>query len=96
MIVLDASAACEAVLNEGPRAALVRERLGHSGAGEIHVPELYALEVTSAVRGHVRAGEIAAREAATALEDLLSLPDAHWPHRELLDRVWALCDTLTP
>lgn len=96
MIVLDASAACEALINEGPRAALVRERLGDADAGELHVPELFALEVTSAVRGHLRAGALTRPGAKEVLADLLALPDVHWRHGDLVERVWELRDNLTP
>ncbi|WGW12299.1 type II toxin-antitoxin system VapC family toxin [Saxibacter everestensis] len=59
-------------------------------------PELIDLEVTSVWRRQVRAGQLELRRADLALADLLVMPLQRVAHRRLLNRSWALRDTLTP
>lgn len=79
-LVLDASAAIEAVLGR-PRAAWVLDLLGE--AGSVVAPELYATEVANALWKHSRAGDIDDETAHEALEAALSLVDETVPLVEL-------------
>lgn len=93
MIVLDASAVVELLLGT---------EQGHAVAGRIadpalglHAPHLLDVEVAQALRRYVRADEVDAKVAASALDDLRSLDLERHAHEPLLDRVWSLRDNLT-
>lgn len=93
MIVLDASAAVELLLNT---------RLGRSVAQRIadpdltlHAPQLLDLEVAQALRRYVAAGTIDSQRGRRALEYLGELGITRWDHEPLLHRVWALRHNLT-
>ncbi len=88
MIVLDASAALELLLNT-PSGAKVATRLFSQGE-TLHAPHLIDLEVAQVLRRWERAGEISPQRAHTALEDLTDLGLTRYPHLLLLPRVWAL------
>jgi len=91
MVVLDASAAVEALLLRGAGHA-VRERLaGH----ELHVPYLIELEVTEALRHTVRAGRLSRDRALDALDDFADLAVVPYPLGALRGRVWELGANLT-
>jgi predicted nucleic acid-binding protein len=92
-LVLDASAVAE---------YLVASALGDVAAvhmaehpGDLHVPHLAAVEVTSVLRAWVRRGEMAGSRAEGALADLADLPARRWPVEPLLGRVWELRDNVT-
>jgi len=93
MIVLDASALIELLLGSA-RGQIVASRISEPSLG-LHVPHLADVEVAQALRRYVRDGELDAREAAAALDDLRSLDLERHGHEPLLDRVWALRDNLT-
>jgi predicted nucleic acid-binding protein len=93
MIVLDASALVELLLGTG---------LGRSIAARIadpatslHAPHLVDVELAQTFRRYVREGELDAASAAEALDDLRALDVERHSHEPLLDRVWALRDSLT-
>lgn len=93
MIVLDASAVVELLLGT---------EQGHEVAGRIadpalglHAPHLVDVEVAQALRRYVQSGELDAKAAASALDDLRSLDLERHAHEPLLDRVWSLRDNLT-
>ena len=88
MIVVDASAALELLLNT-PFAARVATRLFSRGE-TLHAPHLIDLEVAQVLRRWERAGAITAPRAEEAFEDLADLPLVRYPHLLLLPRVWAL------
>ena len=93
MIILDASALVELLL--------------HTSTGEsvtdciddptvsLHVPHLADIEVAQVLRRYVRAGEIDADTAATALDDLGTLDLRRHSHEPLLARIWELRHNLT-
>lgn len=88
MIVVDASAALSALLNDGPaRRALVVERL--------HVPHLVDSEVASGLRRRVSAGDLTTEAGWTALDHWRHLGMARYPAFGLLDRVWQLRDSVS-
>ena len=93
MIVLDASAVLELLLNtEG--GSRVRGRISDP-AESLHAPHLLSVEVTQVLRRYVAARSIDAAIAAAALEDLAALDIARYPHEAFLGRVWELRDSVT-
>lgn len=93
MIVLDASVLLELVLHTAT-GAQVAMRLRNPAAA-LHVPHLADIEVTQALRRYVRQGELTARDAMAALDDMRALDLRRHPHEPLLGRVWDLRDNLT-
>jgi predicted nucleic acid-binding protein len=88
VIVLDASAALELLLNT-PAATRIARRV-FSPRESLHAPHLIDLEVAQALRRWERKNEIAPARADEALEDLADLPLTRYPHQVLLPRIWAL------
>ncbi len=88
MIVIDASAAVSALLNDGPaRTALSIEQL--------NAPHLIDTEVAHALRRQVAAGHIPAAAGWAALATLRQLGMARHPSAGLLNRIWDLRDNLS-
>ena len=93
MVVVDAGVLLVALVDDGDDGASVRTRL----RGErLAAPELIDLEVTSALRGLTRSGQVLPRRADLALDDLESIPLRRASHRRLVRRCWELRDNLTP
>jgi predicted nucleic acid-binding protein len=93
VIVVDASAVLE-VLLATPAGRRIEERL--FAAGEtLHAPGVIDLEVAQVLRRFARAGDLSAERGAQALDDLLDLPLARYPHEPLLGRVWELRANVT-
>lgn len=93
MIVLDASAAVDLLLERGERGDWVARRLAREEV--VVAPELIDLEVASAVRKRELAGEIAGARGRASLDDLASMPLRRFPAAPLLDRIWQLRRSLT-
>jgi predicted nucleic acid-binding protein len=93
VIVLDASAVLELLLGTSIGGA-VAERLVDPNLG-LHAPHLIDVEIAQTLRRYVRAGDLDARSAASALADLRLLDLERHPHEPLLDRVWALRENMT-
>lgn len=89
MIVLDASAAVSALLNDGQARRLV-------AAETIHVPHLVDIEVVSAVRRQVLGGVLTAEDAHRAIDVWRQLGLIRYAAPPLLERVWELRATVTP
>ncbi|HUY67361.1 MAG TPA: type II toxin-antitoxin system VapC family toxin [Acidimicrobiales bacterium] len=88
MIVVDASAALSAVLNDGPaRRALADDQL--------NAPHLIDSEVASGLRRRVAARQLGADAGWTALDAFRRLGMMRYPVFSLLDRIWELRDDLT-
>ena len=92
MIVLDASALVELLLNT-PAGHAVATRIADPALG-LHVPHLADVEVAQAFRRYTRTGELDAAAGAAALEDLRSLDLQRHSHEPLLERVWELRENL--
>ena len=95
MIVLDASAAVELVLNLPRAAPGLRARLAETGE-TLHVPHVFDLEVLAAIRRHAlrgRLSELRMRRALRALDDLRATRYSHVPLRA---RIWELRENVTP
>ena len=88
MIVVDASAALELLIN-APAAREVASRL-FSPRESLHAPHLLDLEVAQVLRRWERGEGISAARAEEALEDLAALPISRYPHVDLLPRIWSL------
>jgi len=93
LIVLDASAAVDLVLNT---------RLGRKVADRIkspeisiHVPHLIDLEVIQVLRRYVGLKAISKDRGKKALDDFSSLDMERYPHDTMLPRIWDLRNNLT-
>ena len=93
MIVLDASAAVEWLL-QTPSGALVARRV-LSSKQTLHAPHLLDVEVTQTLRRFAAVGALALSRAEEALQDLADLRVSRYPHVLFLRRVWELRDNLT-
>ncbi len=93
MIVVDASAALEVLLNT-PAAGAVEERL-FDPEQTLHAPHLIDIEVAQVLRRYAMKGEIDSERCHAALIDLADFPLSRYPHDVLLPRVWELRDNLT-
>lgn len=93
MIVLDASAAIEWLLQTSKGARVARRIL--SSGETLHAPHLLDVEVTQVFRRQVAQGAITTSRAEEALQDLLDLRVSRHPHVLFLRRVWELRDNLT-
>lgn len=85
MIVLDASAAVAALLNDGLARGLVSTET-------INAPHLIDTEVISTLRRQCRAGTLAPADARQALDVWAQLGIIRYAAAPLLDRVWELRD----
>jgi predicted nucleic acid-binding protein len=95
MIVLDASAAIEWLL-QTPKAKAVEARLfGESAGPRWHAPHLLDIEVAQVVRKLVAKGAMSDARGHQALQDFVDLPLTRYPHDFLLPRVWELRQNLT-
>jgi predicted nucleic acid-binding protein len=86
VIVLDASAAIDWLL-QTPAGGRIEQRI-YSRNESLHAPHLLDLEVTQAVRRLAQEGTVSARRADEAIQDLLDLRIARYPHFVLLPRIW--------
>jgi predicted nucleic acid-binding protein len=93
VIVLDASAAVDLLLDIGEEAEWVRERL--TAVDEMHAPHLLDIEVGSALRRRLLLGEIDDGRGALALDHLAALPIVRYAHDPLTRRMWDLRGRVT-
>lgn len=88
MIVVDASALVQALLEDGP----ARARLG---GDELHAPFLIDSEVLSALRGHVLGGRLGSADAEVTIADLGRVDLSRHSAVPLAGRIWDLRSNLT-
>lgn len=93
MIVLDASAALELLLNT-PLAAGIADRAFADGES-LHAPHLIDIEIAQVMRRLLRHAEIDAPRAAEVFTDLHDLALTRYPHQMLLDGIWTLRDNVS-
>lgn len=93
MIVVDASALLEVLLNTAAGARIADRLFG--GGETLHAPHLLDLEVAQVLRRYASAGEIPPERGQQALEDLADLPLLRYPHDLFLSRIWELRVNLT-
>ncbi len=93
MIVVDASALLEVLLNT-PASARISERLfGRNDT--LNSPHVLDLEVVQVLRRYTLSGEMDTERSEQALDDLADLPLNRYPHDIFLLRIWALRHNLT-
>ena len=88
MIVVDASAVAELLLGR-PAGDAVAQRVREHGF-DLHAPHLLDVEVMSALRRVVAAGDASPVRAGEAVADLLDLPIERYADEGLVPRVWEL------
>ena len=93
MIVLDASAVIELLLNS-PAGVRVAGRIFVEGES-LHAPHLIDLEVVQVLRRYVFSKELTAERALQSLEDFNDLPLHRYPHFDWLARIWELRMSMT-
>jgi predicted nucleic acid-binding protein len=93
VIVLDASAAVEVLLQSKVGASLNRWLLGPESS--LHAPHFLDVEVAQVLRRFVRRGEVQPVRAQQALKVLVDLPIERYSHEILLPRIWSLRENLT-
>jgi predicted nucleic acid-binding protein len=93
VIVLDASAAIDWLLQTAAGQQI--ETRIYSRSESLHAPHLLDLEVAQVLRRLVREGTVSAQRADQALQDLLSLRVARYPHFVFLPQIWRLRHNLS-
>ena len=93
MIVVDASALLEVLLNTSASGRVARRLFGANET--LHAPDLLDLEIAQVLRRYNIAGEIDAERGEQALNDFTELPLNRYPHDLFLPRVWTLRRNLT-
>ena len=88
MLVIDASAAADLLLARPVADDVAGHIADHDS--DLHAPHLLDVEVVSAVRRLVAAGEATQTRGLEAVADLLDLPLARYPHEILVPRIWEL------
>ena len=93
MLVLDASAAVELLLNtaSGKRVAKRVE----NPAVSIHVPHLIDVEIAQVLRRYALRGTLSAARGELALDQWRGLDVERYPHELFLDRIWQLRDNVS-
>jgi predicted nucleic acid-binding protein len=88
VIVVDASAALTALLNDGP----ARQILGAQG---LHAPHLIDSELASALRRQVHMNSVTADDGWQALDAWRRIGVTRYPIFGLLQRIWELRDNVS-
>ena len=93
MIVLDASAIVELVVEPRAATGAIRSRL--RADPDVHVPHLVDAEVTIALRRKLLAGQLDILRARRAIRRLTAIRLVRWQQSSLLGRALALRDQLS-
>jgi predicted nucleic acid-binding protein len=93
MIVVDASAITELLLQTELGTSV--ERRIYREDDDLHAPHLLDVEILSALRRLVHAGDVLAERAEEAIEDLGLLRIIRHGHLDLATRAWALRQNFT-
>lgn len=93
MIVVDASAVLELLLRTA-KGVKVQDRVLVSGES-LHAPHLIDIEVAQTLRRLVNLKEISPARGKQALEDHVALNIKRAEHKDMLERVWTLRDSVT-
>ena len=93
MIVIDASALIEVLLNTAAAGRVAERMFGRNDT--LHAPHVLDLEVSQVLRRYTLSGAMDAQRSEQALEDLADLPLNRYPHNIFLQRIWALRRNLT-
>src|SRR5699024_9471193 len=87
-MVVDASAAVAALLNDGQARRVLAQQ-------QLHVPHLIDSEIASSLRRRVSAGQLLAESAWNSLRIWQRLGVSRYPMVSLLSRVWELRDNVS-
>jgi predicted nucleic acid-binding protein len=93
VIVLDASAIVELVVEPRAATGAIRSRL--RADPDVHVPHLVDAEVTNALRRKLLAGQLDLVRARRAIRRLTAIRLVRWQQSSLLGRALALRDQLS-
>ena len=93
MIVVDASAIIEVLLNTPAGTALRRHLF--AARETLHVPHLTDVEVSQVLRRYSITRILDQERANDAFDDYAAMPLTRYPHSVLLPRVWELRHNLT-
>ena len=93
MIVLDASAALELLLNTGKGKLIAQEII--SGQTTLHAPHLIDLEIVQSLRRYVLSGNMSEARAMTAINHWLQLDVARYPHEPFIATIWQYRNNIT-
>jgi predicted nucleic acid-binding protein len=93
VIVVDASAVLDGLLNAGEHEQIARCLVGVTG--QLAAPDLLDVEILSVLRRWERRREISTARARQALDDLEVLPLIRYPTLALVDRAWKLRHNLS-
>jgi len=93
LIVLDASAAVDYLVDGGARGDWVRATIEPERS--VSAPHLIDVEVVSALRRHTAVKSLTVRGAQGAISDFQDLAVVRYPATPLLERIWQLRATLT-
>lgn len=93
MIVLDASAAIDWLLQTAPGQEI--ENRIYSRRESLHAPHLLDLEIAQVLGRLVRKGLVSGPRADQAIQDLLDLRVTRYPHFIFLPHIWRLRDNFS-
>ena len=93
MIVLDASAALELLLNSATGRLIAREIINRETT--LHAPFLIDLEVVQTLRRYVLSSDISEARAMTAINHWLQLNVERYPHEPFIAIIWQYRNILT-
>ncbi|MGH7164760.1 MAG: type II toxin-antitoxin system VapC family toxin [Nitrospiraceae bacterium] len=93
MIVVDASALLEVLLNTSAASPVARRLFAENET--LHAPHLLDVEIAQVLRHYAMTGAISPRRGLQALEDLADWPLTRYPHDLLLPRIWELRHNFT-
>src|SRR3954469_10707785 len=88
MLVVDASAVTELLLGRPAAGTIAQQLRDHDF--DLHAPQLLDVEVLSALRRVVAAGDAPAERADDAVAALRDLPVERYGHDALVPRIWEL------
>ncbi|MGH2656890.1 MAG: type II toxin-antitoxin system VapC family toxin [Actinomycetota bacterium] len=94
MIVLDASAAADLLLNIEPQAEVIADRIAASGE-TLHAPHLIDAEVFHVVRNRAGRRVLSEWRAGEALEDLRDIRLTRYATWPFLERMWDFRENLS-
>jgi len=94
VIILDASAAVDLLVEESDPGTWVAERVAREE--NVGAPHLIDLEVMSSLRRLLLQQEIPLARARDAITGLAELGIIRYPIMDLLERIWQLRERLTP
>jgi predicted nucleic acid-binding protein len=98
VIVLDASAAIDALLNIGASAdirARIQAEESKNASGNLHVPHIFEVEVLGSLRRHYLRGLLSEERARIALNRLSNMRLTRHPHTPSIERIWELKNNIT-